>query len=76
MNDNIDSEKKKELRSAETRFRIASENYFKFMLRARDAGKDNTMPASYNDEWCKRCAELQEASAALNKIVASIVGSR
>ena len=76
MNDNIDSEIEKALRRAERRFRIASENYVEFSARVRDAGESNTIPASYNDEWCKKCAELQEAEAALNKIVDSILGSR
>lgn len=75
MNDNNDSELKKALRDAEIRFQIAYEDYFKFVARARNAGEDNTIPTSYNDEWCKKSAELQEAQAALNKIVGSILGS-
>ena len=75
MNDNNDSELKRAHRDAEKRFRIAYEDYFKFMARARDAGENNTVPAFYNDEWCKKSAELQEAQAALNKIVGSILGS-
>ena len=76
MNDNIDSELEKALRGAERRLRFASENYHRFSARVCDVGKSNTIPASYSDEWCKRCAELQGAEAALNEIVDSIVGSR
>ena len=76
MNDNIDSELKKALSDADDQFRIASENLSKFSLRVRYADESMTIPASYNDEWCKRSAECQEALAALNKIVASILASR
>ena len=76
MNDNIDSESKKEILGAERRFRIASENLSKFLARVYDAGESNTIPASYSDEWCKKCDEVQEAKDALNKIVDSILGSR
>ncbi len=76
MNDNIDSELEKALRRAERRFRIASDNYLEFSAKVRDAGESNTIPASYNHEWCKTCAEVQKAEAVLNKIVDSIVGSR
>ncbi len=76
MNDNIDSELEKALRRAERRFRIASDDYLEFSARVRDAGESNYIPASYNDEWCKKSAELQKAEIALNEIVDSIVGSR
>ncbi len=76
MNDNIDSESKKEILGAERRFRIASENLSKFLARIYDAGENNTIPASYSDEWSKKCDEVQEAKDALNKIVGSILGSR
>ncbi len=76
MNDNNDSELKKALRDAEKRFRVVYEDYFKFMARARDASENNTIPASYIDEWCKKSDEFQEAQAAVNKIVDSILGSR
>lgn len=76
MNDNIDSESKKEILGAERRFRIATENLSKFLARVYDVGESNTISASYNDEWCKRSEECQEALAALNKIADSILGSR
>ncbi len=76
MNDNIDSESKKEILGAERRFRIATENLSKFLARVYDAGESNTIPASYNDEWCKKCDEVQEAKDALTKIVDPILGSR
>ena len=76
MNDNIDSESKKEILGAERRFRIASENLSKFLARVYDAGESNTIPASYSDEWCKKCDEVQEAKDAHNKIVNSIIVSR
>ena len=76
MNDNIDSVSKTALRIAEKRFRNASEDLCKFLARVYDAGESNNIPASYNDEWCKKCAEVQEAQDALNKIVGSILGSR
>lgn len=76
MNDNNDSAQKKALSDADARFRIASEDLSKFSARVRDVGDGNTIPASYNDEWCKRSDECQEALAALNKIVDSILESR
>ena len=75
MNENIDGNLKKEFLYADRRFQLASKNYLSFSTRIRDAAESNTIPASYNDEWCEVAEDLQEAEAALNKIVGSILGS-
>ena len=75
MSDNNDSGLKEALNNADARFRIASESLSKFSATVRDVGDRNTIPASYNDEWCQRSDECQEALAALNKIVDAILRS-
>ena len=76
MNENIDGNLKKALRDADRRFQLASKNYFWILARVRDAAENNAIPASCNDEWCEAADDLQEAEAALNKIVTSIIGDR
>ncbi len=75
MNNN-DNESKKALPDAERRYRTAFEKHLELLARVRDAGESNTIPASYNDEWCETCDEVQAALAALNRIVDSILGFR
>ena len=58
------------------RYRVAHLRFDEFLGRARSAGKSDTIPPSFNDEWGEVRAELEEAESAISKIVDTILGSR
>jgi hypothetical protein len=76
MNDKIDREQKMAFDDVRERYRVAHLRYYEFMGRVAAAGKSGTIPPSLNDEWGEVCTELQEAEAAISKMVDNILGSR
>ncbi len=76
MNDKFDREQKMAFDDVRERYRVAHLRFYEFLGRAGAAGKSGIIWPSFNDEWGEVCAELQEAEAAISKIVDNILGSR
>ena len=76
MNDSIDREQKLAFDDVRERYLVAHLRFYEVLGRAGAAGKSDTIPPSLHDEWGEVCAELQEAEAAISKIVDTILDSR
>ncbi len=79
MNDNNDSELNKALHDAIEIRRAKGSEYWEVMGKlqsALDNRESRPFPSSLYDEQAEAQAELEAAQTAVNKIVASIFGSR